>query len=165
MTRRRAADRPHHAAARLALALALAAWLAPSGAELYKCVRADGKAMFQDHPCPQGTSGARISGAPKPEARPAARPPANTVPWDEEAQRAFIADCVRKLADQRMSDFARSRGAKLPADVLERWRTELAAPCGCVQKNAASFWRYDLFLADRGNLEPQLMTASKDCFR
>lgn len=55
------------------LALALSLGAASAAAQIYKCVRADGKAAFSDQPCPSSQRSEALVPAPGRKARPAAR--------------------------------------------------------------------------------------------
>ena len=143
-------------------------------AQAYKCTSAAGKTYYQDQPCP----GVKVQKDLAPKRadkevaagrgpRPLPPPPkkGTVKPWAPDDVASYISSCIGSSGQQKMSDFARKHGARLPAETQEKWTREMAVPCHCLQGKAAARWSYETFMADRDGLEPRLKTASPDCFR
>ena len=152
-------------------AAAVFAAAVPAHAQVYRCT-VGGKTIYQEQPCAGGAAQKEI--APKraelasPAAKTAAKlPPPNPklLPWNDTERNAFLAGCTTRGTKQRMNDYSRKHGARLPPEDEEKLADSQRKPCVCLFQKASVRWSLVQYQEGRGRLEPLLKSASPECFK
>jgi hypothetical protein len=152
-------------------AAAVLAAAAPVQAQVYRCT-VGGKTIYQEQPCAGGAPQKEI--APR-RAEPAAQaakttaklPPPNPklLPWNDAERDVFLAGCTTRGTKQRMNDYSRKHGARLPPEVAEKVADSQRKPCNCLFQKASVRWSLVQYQEGRERFEPLLRSASPECFK
>jgi hypothetical protein len=153
------------------LAAAAFAAAAPAQAQVYRCT-VGGKTVYQEQPCAGGAAQKEIApkrAEPAPQAAKAAAklPPPNPklLPWNDTERDAFLASCATRGTKQRMNDYSRKHGARLPPEAEEKVADSQRKPCNCLFQKASARWSLVEYVEKRDRFEPLLRSASPECFK
>lgn len=83
--------------------------------------------------------------------------------WDKEAQEFFVKSCVHGMSSGQIRDFELAKGKPAPPQTVATIERDLAVPCGCIQKKAASKWQFLEFANNQPRLQGELQAIAREC--